>query len=214
MRLLGGHPGPLRRLLPLFVALFALGVMGGLAFWGRQQETARLLAETRADTAELRLARVEASLTAVVVANAAAAASATALAEANRPDAALRRALDLVFEAYRDPTEGRLRAMQAAFGQDALNFLRVEAEHLISAGTHLGGLSAYEMEVLSTNASGADNVQVRTRELWTYDEVDDQNRRMRCVREESEQTYTLERVSSGWLVDDVQLSGPTRRTDC
>jgi hypothetical protein len=57
-------------------------------------------------------------------------------------------------------------------------------------------------------------VQIRTRERWTYDEVDEQNRPSRCVREESEQTYTLRQVPAGWLVDDVTLSGPSRRTDC
>jgi hypothetical protein len=50
--------------------------------------------------------------------------------------------------------------------------------------------------------------------VWTYDEVDEQNRRSRCVREESEQTYTMKRVAGGWLVDKVDLSGTTRRTDC
>ena len=44
--------------------------------------------------------------------------------------------------------------------------------------------------------------------------VDEQNRRSRCVKEESEQTYTLKRMPSGWLVDSVALSGTTRRTDC
>jgi hypothetical protein len=212
MRAFGSQPSLVRRLLPWTVALAVLVTIGGLTFWGRQQEAARRVAEARAEMAELQLASVEASLTAI--AHTSAAATATALAEANRPEVSLRRALDLVFEAYKDPTEGRLRALQAAFGQDALNFLRVEAEHLISAGTHLAGASPYEMEILSTNASGPDQVQIRTRELWTYDEVDDQNRRTRCVREESEQTYTLRRLAAGWLVDDVQLSGQPRRSDC
>ena len=50
--------------------------------------------------------------------------------------------------------------------------------------------------------------------MWTYDEVDEQGRKSRCVREESEQTYTLQRTSGGWLVEQVQLSGSSRRTDC
>ena len=212
MRVFGPQPRPLRRVLPWIVALCVLAVVGGLTLWGRQQETARQLAEARAEMAEVQLARAETSLVAIAMSSAAA--TATALAEASRPEMSLRRALDLVFEAYKDPTEGRLRALQAAFGPGALNFLRVEAEHLISAGTHLAGASPYEMEILSSNASGPDEVQIRTRELWTYDEVDNQNRRSRCVREESEQTYTLRRLAAGWLVDDVALSGPTRRTDC
>src|SRR5207244_4218887 len=120
----------------------------------------------------------------------------------------------LVFEAYKDPTDGRLRALSAAFGPEALNFERTEAEHLISAGTHLAGSTPYELQVLSSNAGGPDQTQIRTREIWFYDEVDEQNRKSRCVREESEQTYTLRRVPSGWQVDAVQLSGTTRRTDC
>jgi hypothetical protein len=212
MRLFGPQPGPLRRLLPWLVALFVLLVVGGLTLWGRQQETARRQAEARAEVAELQLARVEAALTSIAFSSAAA--TATALAEANLPEMSLRRALDLAFEAYKDPSEGRLRALQGAFGPEALSFLRVEAEHLISAGTHLAGASAYEIEILSTNATELEQVQIRTRELWTYDEVDSQNRRSRCVREESEQTYTLRRLAAGWLVDDVELSGPTRRSDC
>jgi hypothetical protein len=212
MRAFGNQPSLLERLLPWVVALGVLATVGGLTLWGRQHEAARRAAELRAEAVELQLARAEASLTAIALSSAAA--TATALAEASRPEASLRRALDLVFEAYKDPTDGRLRAWQAAFGPDALAFLRVEAEHLISAGTHLAGASPYEMEILSSNASGPDQVLIRTRELWTYDEVDDQNRRTRCVREESEQTYTLRKLGAGWLVDDVELSGPTRRTDC
>jgi hypothetical protein len=212
MRLFGGQRSPLQRLVPWIIALGVLAVVGGLTLWGRQQETGRRAAEARAEIAELQLARVEASMT--TIASSGVAATATAAAEASRPEAALRRALDLAFAAYKEPTEPRLRALSGAFGQDALNFLRVEAEHLISAGTHLAGATPYEMEILSSNASGPDQVQIRTRELWTYDEVDDQNRRSRCVREESDQTYTLRRVASGWLVDDVELSGPTRRSDC
>ena len=72
----------------------------------------------------------------------------------------------------------------------------------------------YQLEVLETTPVGPDETQIRTRELWTYDEVDAQNRRVRCVREESEQTYVLKRVAAGWLIQDIQLSGNTRRTDC
>jgi hypothetical protein len=212
MRVFGGHPSLLRRLLPWITALIVLAALGGLTVWGRQQELARRVAEARADAAELRLVAVEASLTSI--AQNAASASATASAEAIQPEIALRRALDLVYEAYKEPSEGRLRALNAAFGPDALNFLRGEAEHLISAGTHLAGESPYSLEILGTNPVAPDQVQIRTHEVWTYDEVDEQNRPSRCVREESEQTYTLRQVASGWLVEDVALGGPTSRTDC
>ena len=214
MRVLGAEPRPFRRLLPWLVVLLILGGAAAVTIWARQQDAARRAAELRADVAETRAVAAEASLTAI--SRTSAAATATAAAEANRPEVALKRALDLVFEAYKDPTEGKLRAMSAAFGPEALSFERGEAEHLISAGAHLGGVSAYDMQVLSTNPVAPDQAQVRTREVWAYDEVDEQGRRSRCVREESEQTYTLRRTgaSGGWLVEQVQLSGPSRRTDC
>jgi hypothetical protein len=212
MRLVGAEPGPLRRVVPWLVALGLLAVIAGVTLWARQQDTARRLAEGRAETAEAQLAQAEASLTAI--ARTSAAAAATAFAASNAPEAALRRALDLVFEAYKDPSDARLKALSDAFSPDALSFERTEAEHLISGGLHLTGGTPYVMEVLSNTSAGPDQSELRTREAWTYDEVDAQNRRIRCVREESEQTYTLRRVAAGWLVQDVQLSGTTRRTDC
>jgi hypothetical protein len=198
--------------MPWLVALGMLAVVVGLMFWVRQQDTARRLAEGRADAAEARLVFAEASLTAI--ARTSAAATATALAETNQPEAALRRALDLVFEAYKDPSEGKLRALSDAFSPDALSFERTEAEHLISGALHLAGGTPYELQVLSSANSGPDDAQIATHEAWTYDEVDASNRKTRCVREESDQIYMLHRVGSGWLIQDVQLSGTTRRTDC
>jgi hypothetical protein len=194
------------------MALGLLAVVAGLSVWARQQDTARRLAEGRAEAAEARLALAEATLT--TIARTSAAATATAIAETNPPEMALRRALDLVFEAYKDPNEGKLRALSDAFSPDALSFERTEAEHLISGGLHLAGGTPYEMVVLATTPHSADEAEVRTRETWTYDEVDAQNRRVRCVREESEQTYTLRRITAGWLIQDVQLSGTTKRNDC
>jgi hypothetical protein len=208
----GAEPGPWR-LMPWLVALCMLAVVVGLAVWARQQDAGRRLAEGRADAAEARLAIAEASLTAV--ARSSAAATATAIAETNQPETALRRALDLVFEAYKDPTDGKLRALSDAFSTDALRASSaLEAEHLISGGLHLAGGSPYDLQILGTTARSPDESEIRTRETWTYDEVDAQNRRVRCVREESEQTYLLRRVAAGWLIQDVQLSGTTRRTDC
>jgi hypothetical protein len=207
----GAESGPWR-FMPWLVALGMLAVVVGLMFWVRQQDTARRLAEGRADAAEAQLVVAEASLTAI--ARTSAAATATALAETNQPEAALRRALDLVFEAYKDPSEGKLRALSDAFSPDALSFERTEAEHLISGALHLAGGTPYELQVLSSANSGPDDAQIATHEAWTYDEVDASNRKTRCVREESDQTYTLHRVGSGWLIQEVQLSGTTRRSDC
>jgi hypothetical protein len=198
--------------MPWLVALGMLAVVVGLMFWVRQQDTARRLAEGRADAAEAQLVVAEASLTAI--ARTSAAATATALAETNEPEAALRRALDLVFEAYKDPSEGKLRALSDAFSPEALSFERTEAEHLISGALHLAGGTPYELQVLSSANSGPDDAQIATHEAWTYDEVDASNRKTRCVREESDQIYMLHRVGSGWLIQDVQLSGTTRRSDC
>ncbi|MCA1644609.1 MAG: hypothetical protein LC797_03770 [Chloroflexi bacterium] len=209
---MGAEPGLLRRLVPWLAALGLLAVIAGVTLWARQQDTARRLAEGRADAAEARLAIAEASLTAIE--RTSAAATATAFAESNQPEAALRRALDLVFEAYKDPSDGRLKALSVAFSPDALSFERTEAEHLISGGMHLIGATPYDMTVLSTTSPSAGDTEIRTREIWTYDEVDAQERRIRCFREESEQTYTLHRVAAGWLVQTVTLSGTTRRTDC
>jgi hypothetical protein len=207
----GAESGPWR-FMPWLVALGMLAVVVGLMFWVRQQDTARRLAEGRADAAEAQLVDAQASLTAI--ARTSAAATATALAETNQPEAALRRALDLVFEAYKDPSEGKLRALSDAFSPDALSFERTEAEHLISGALHLAGGTPYELQVLSTTNSGPDDAQIATHEAWTYDEVDSSNRKTRCVREESDQIYMLHRVGAGWLIQDVQLSGTTRRSDC
>jgi hypothetical protein len=212
VQLVGSEHGPLRRILPWLVALALLAVVAGLTLWARQQDAARRVAEARAETAEARASVAEASLTAV--ARSIAAATATAQAATSQPEAALRRALDLVFEAYKDPSEGKLRALSDAFSPEALSFERTEAEHLISGGLHLTGGTPYELTVLDTSVKSADEADVHTREVWTYDEVDGQGKKVRCVREESEQTYNLKRVAAGWLIEDVTLIGTTRRTDC
>jgi hypothetical protein len=208
----GIEPRPFRRLLPWLLALGMLGVVVGVAVWARQQDAARRVAEARADAAESNVAALQAALTAVP--RVSATSTTTAQVDTNTAEAALRRALDLVFEAYKDPTDGKLRALTAAFSPDALSFERSEAEHLISGGLHLVGATPYRMDVLSTTSNSPDESEIKTHEIWTYDEVDAQNRRMRCVREESEQTYVLRRLATGWLIQDVQLSGTTRRTDC
>jgi hypothetical protein len=212
MRLAGAEPSPLRRVTPWLVALGMLGVVGGLTFYARQQDAARRVAESRAETAETQLAAAQASLTAI--ARSSAAATATAAAESNLPEAALRRALDLVFEAYKDPSDGRLRALSDAFSPDALSFERTEAEHLLSGGLHLAGGTPPEVTVISSTPKSAEETEIATHEVWTYDEVDAQNRKTRCIREDSDQTYTLRRVGANYLIQAVALTGTTRRSDC
>jgi hypothetical protein len=212
MRVAGVEPNPLRRVLPFIVALIVLGAFAVLAFWARQQDSARRLAEDRADLAETKLVAAEASMTAM--SRVAAAATAAAAVAQNEPEMALRRSLDLVFEAYKDPSEGKLKALTDAFSTDALSFERTEAEHLISGGMHLAGGTPYELTVLSASPAGSGDTLMATHEVWTYDEVDAQERHVRCVREESEQSYTLRRIAAGWRVEDITLSGSPHRTDC
>jgi hypothetical protein len=211
MRVAGADPSPLRRLFPLILLVLLLGAIAGLGLWARQQDVARRAAESRADLAETRLIAAEASLTAVV---ARASVAATATAGSTEPELALRRALDLVFEAYKDPSDGKLRALSDVFSTDALSFERTEAEHLISGGLHLAGATPYQMDVLSSATASEGDSQVTTHEVWTYDELDAQNRRTRCLREESEQMYTLRRIAAGWRIEDVELHCVVRRTDC
>jgi hypothetical protein len=212
MRVVGGEPSPLRRLVPWLTALVIMGVVFGVTIWARQQDAARRVAESRVEVAEARAVAAEASLT--VIARTSRAATATAVRDSNEPEAALRRALDLVFEAYKDPTDAKLRALSDAFSPEALSFERTEAEHLISGGMHLAGGTPYQLDVLSTASSPTGDSQISTHEVWTYDEVDADNRRTRCVREESEQTYDLRRVAASWLIANITLTGSTRRTDC
>ena len=202
----------MRRLMPWVVTLVFFLVIGGAALWGRQQDTGRRVAEARADALEAEVAGLQVTVTAIVRAQAA---TATAVAvAANLPEVSLRNALDLVLQAYKDPSDARLNALQAAFDAPALSIERPEAEHLISGGTHLGGQSAYEILSMQTNDQAEDHAEIQTREEWIYDEVDAQNRRSRCVREETEQTYTLRRAPAGWIVADVSLSGAGRRSEC
>jgi hypothetical protein len=212
MRVAGVEPNPLRRVFPLIVVVILLGAFIGLALWARQQDAARRVAEDRANIAEERLVAAEASLTAI--ARVAAAATATAAASNNEPELALRRSLDLVFEAYKDPSEGKLKALTDAFSADALSFERTEAEHLISGGLHLEGGTPYDLSVVSSSVGPTGDLLINTHEVWTYDEVDSQDRHVRCVREESDQAYTLRRIAAGWRVEDISLSGTPHRTDC
>jgi hypothetical protein len=212
MRVAGVEPSPLRRVFPLILLLILLGAIVGVVVWARQQQAARLVAEDRATIAETRLVAAEASLTAI--ARVSAAATATASAASNEPELALRRSLDLVFEAYKDPSEGKLKALTDAFSTDALSFERTEAEHLISGGLHLQGSTPYELTVLSSAPVADGDTLINTHEVWTYDEVDGQERKVRCFREESDQAYTLRRIAAGWRVEDITLSGTPHRTDC
>jgi hypothetical protein len=119
-----------------------------------------------------------------------------------------------VFQAYKDPSVARLSAVQAAFDPPALDIERREAEYLISGQLHLGGQSGYDLLSIRTTEQTADRAEIQTREQWVYEELDSQNRRSRCVRQETEQTYTMRRAPAGWVVADIALNGAGRRSDC
>jgi hypothetical protein len=188
----------------LFVALAA-----SLAI-AHQRDVAWRAAEARAQLANARAASAEAALTAVVATESA---TATALALTGAPTASLTRALDLLLAVERDPTEAHLTALSDAFAPPALNMTRPEIEHLLSGGLRLGGDSGYSLDVLSVNQVD-DQATVETREHWTYDERDAQDHQLRCVQEQTDQTYTLQRTSAiTWVVENVQLKSSSRN-DC
>ena len=211
MRLWGSQPSLFQRMLPWLATLIVLAVLVAGAFLMRQQQESLLVAQGRASAAEVQLTEVSATLTAVVRAQTSA--SATALAIANDPKSAVERALGLVYLAYQEPTDAHARALADAFSPGALAVFQPEFAHLQSEQLHLGGSSAFAVNVLSSTPTSTDQVEVGTQEQWTYDELNASDARVRCLREDSEQTYTLRRVAGGWLVDQVQL-GASRRTQC
>jgi hypothetical protein len=196
--------------LPVWFALLALSALLAVVIWANQRETRLQASEALVVQAEGRAATAEAVVT---VQAHTMSATATALSYVNSPQAALDRSLALVLAAERDPTDQQLKALNAAFGPTALAVIRPEVEHLLSGGLHLGGGSAYDLSVLDTSSPTPDQVQVRTREHWTYDELNGDNERSRCLVESSEQTYTLEKTGADWQVTDIQL-GTSSRADC
>ena len=200
----------LTQVLPVWIALIALGLLVGVLIWANQRESALQASEVRAGEAESRAATAEAIVTAQAEIRAA---TATALAYAKSPEAAVDRSLGLVLVTEREPTEQHLRSLGDTFAPAALAVMRPEVEHLLSGGLHLGGQSGYDLTVLAADVPGSDQAQVRTREHWTYDERDKDDQRKRCIVESSEQTYLLQKVGPDWQVEDIQL-GALSRTDC
>ena len=190
---LGGPNRARWRFMPWLVALGMLAVVVGLMFWVRQQDTARRVAEGRADAAEARSVVAEASLTAI--ARTSAAATATALAETNQPEAALRRALDLVFEAYKDPIGRQAAGAVGRFQSGRVEF-RAHRGGAFDFGRHCTWPAARRTSCRCFRAPTQGQMRRRSprtkRGPTTRSTL--QNRKTRCVREESEQTYMLHRV--------------------
>jgi hypothetical protein len=199
----------LTQVLPVWIALIALGLLVAVLIWANQRESALQASEVRASEAESRAATAEAIVTAQADNRAA---TATALAYAGSPEATIDRSLGLVLATERQPTDQHLRSLSDAFGPAALAVMRPEVEHLLSGGLHLGGESGYDLTVLATDLPEPDQAQVRTRERWTYDERNGDDQRARCLVENSEQTYLLQKVGPDWQVEDIQLGALTRTT--
>jgi hypothetical protein len=200
----------LTQVFPLWIALIALGLLVAVVLWSNQRELAFQASEVRASEAESRAATAEAIVTAQAEARAA---TVTALAYTNSPQASVDRSLSLVLATEREPTDQHLRSLGDAFGPPALAVVRPEVEHLLSGGLHLGGQSGYDLTVVAADVPSPDQAQVRTRERWTYDERNDNDQRTRCIVENSEQTYVLQKVGPDWQVQDIEL-GPLSRIPC
>ena len=211
-----------RRLLALLVPLTIVAVLAAAGvLWLDQQSARARLAEAqlepliaRAEVAEARAVRAEASLTTIAVQRVAeAAATATAVARVNEPQRALERALGRLFVVFQEPTGRGYDQLSEAFSPAALQTLRTEADFLRANGRHLGGPSTFNVNASPLEQLAADRVQIHTVERWLYDERDDADRRQRCFIEDSDQNYILKLSGQAWVVDEIQL-GATRRSDC
>jgi hypothetical protein len=200
----------LTQVLPVWIALIALGLLVAVVIWTNQRESAFQASEVRASEAESRAATAEAIVTAQAEARAA---TTTALAFASSPQASVERSLGLVLATEREPTDQHLRSLSDAFGPAALAVMRPEVEHLLSGGLHLGGDSGYDLTVVAADLPGPDQAQVHTRERWTYDERNADDQRIRCIIENSEQTYVMQKVGPDWQVEDIEL-GALSRSPC
>jgi type II secretory pathway pseudopilin PulG len=211
-----------RGLLAVLVPLAILGVLVAVAVsWMDQQSARARLAEAelqpalaRAQAAESRAARAEASLTAIADQRATeAAATATAVSQVNEPQRAIERILGRLFGVFQDPTGAGYGQLSDLFSESALQTVRPEADYLRASGRHLGGASTFNVDASPPEQMGSDRAQIHTIEHWLYDERDDADTRQRCFIEDSDQTYTLRLNARVWTVDDLQL-GATHRSEC
>jgi hypothetical protein len=211
-----------RRLLAVTVPLAILSVLAAAGvLWLDQQGARARLAEAqlgpalaRADAAEARAVKAEASLTAIAQQRVAeAAATAAIVARVNEPQRALERNLGRLFTVFQEPTGNGYDQLADLFAPSALQTLRPEADYLRSTGRHLGGASTFNVNASPPEQVAQDRTQVHTVEKWLYDERDATDGRVRCFTEDSEQTYILRLNGQSWVVDEVQL-GASHRSDC
>src|SRR3979490_2909861 len=210
-----------RRLLARMIPLAGLSVLAAAAvLWLDQQSARARLAEAqlapalaRADAAEARALKAEASLTAIAQQRVAeAAATATVVARVAEPQRALERNLARLFAVFQEPTGGGYAQLADFFSAPALQTERPEADYLRSTGRHLGGASTFNISASPPDQLAAERAQTRTTEPWLDDERDASEKRVRCFIEDSDQTYVMRLNGQTWVVDEVQLGG-TKRTD-
>jgi hypothetical protein len=209
----------------LLALLLPLAVVAALVaaamLWLDQQSARARLAEAqlepalaRAEAAESRAARAEASLTAIALQRTAeAGATATAVARVNEPQRALQRNLGRLFAVFQDPIGPGYEQLADVFSPAALQTLRPEADYLRSTGRHLGGASTFTLEASPISLVAADHAELHTIEHWLYDERDSADLRQRCFIEDSDQNYVLRLARQAWIVDEVHLGG-THRSEC
>jgi hypothetical protein len=186
-----------RRLISVLVPLTIVAVLGAAAtLWLDQQGARARLAEAqlepalaRAQAAEARAVRAEASLTAIAEQRVAeVGATATAVARVNEPKQSLERALGRLFAAFQEPTGRAYDTLSEVFSPTALNTLRAEADFLRGNGRHLGGASTFNLESSPINRIDQDRVEIHTTERWLYDERDAADSRVRCFNEAATRT--------------------------
>jgi hypothetical protein len=211
-----------RWLISLLVPLTIVAVLGAAAtLWLDQQGARARLAEAqlepalaRAQTAEARAVRAEASLTAIAVQRVAeAAATSTAVARVAEPQRSLERILGRLFAAFQDPTGSAYDQLSEVIAPAALQILRAEADFLRVNSRHLGGASTFNVNASPVNYLDTERAEVHTTERWLYDERDAADQRQRCFVEDSDQTYVLKRQNQDWLVDEIHLAS-SKRSEC
>jgi hypothetical protein len=208
----------------VLIALLVLLACAAAAFVTQQTTRARLAeatlqpaleraqtVEERAQQAQARAAQAEASLTAIADGHATqAAATATAVARPYDPERALERDLARLFAVYGDPLGQRYDQLAEVFAPDVLPTVRNEADYLRVNDLHLGGASTFA--ITPPVQLDQDQVQTRTTERWVYDERDENDRRVRCFIEVSDQTYTMQRAPRDWMVAELEVATTQRGT--
>jgi hypothetical protein len=170
------------------------------------------LAEGRAAAAESALGTATTQAATAIAALATSTAAPRARVDEAR--AAVEQILATTLEAYRDPSPERVAAVTQLYAPQPLSEITPEIDRLRSQGLHLGGRSGYQLEIPSADTLGEDRALVRTRELWTYDELNAQDETVRCVQETYTASYLMQRQQDTWRIEELRLEEPTSRQDC